>query len=179
MKKRTAWGIAAVVVLALALGGLGGYLAAVSTTNRSAAAQIAQLTDGKPHIVSATTLSEVSPLIGVAYWAGERPNTKLALTVTQSTIYVRYLAPDAAANSTKPTLTIATYRDIDGYESLAAQSGSAHAQSGAVIAVKASDPLSTYFAFPNSTFQVEVFSPASGESTKMVNNGAVTPIVSR
>ncbi len=179
MKKRTVFGITAVVILALVLGALGGYLAATTTTNQSAAAQVTQLSDGKPHIVSPSTLTQLAPVIGVAYWAGERPDTKIALTVTESTIYVRYLSPSAAADSAKPALTVATYRDINGYESLAAQSTASQAQSGAVIAVKDSDPLSTYFAFPSSTFEVEVYSPMSGESTKLVNDGSITPIASR
>lgn len=179
MKKRTVLGIAAVVILALALGALGGYVAAVATTNQSATAQVAQLSDGKPHIVSSSTLAQLAPVIGVAYWAGERPDTKIALTVTESTIYVRYVSPTAAADSAKPALTVATYRNIDGYASLAAQTTASHAQSGAVIAVKGSDPLSTYFAFPSSTFEVEVYSPMSGESTKLVNNGSITPVASR
>ncbi|WP_426624914.1 hypothetical protein ACPPVW_02150 [Leifsonia sp. McL0607] len=179
MKKRTAFGVAIVVILALALGALGGYLAAQSTTNQSTTAQVTQLSDGKPHIVSASTLTHLAPIIGIAYWAGERPDSKIALTVTESTIYVRYLRPTAAADSAKPTLTVATYRNIDGFGSLTAQSTASHAQSGAVIAVKATDPLSTYFAFPSSTFEVEVYSPMSGESTKLVNNGSVTPITAR
>lgn len=179
MKKRSILAVVAVVVLALGLGALGGYVAALAAPGNRAVDQLSGFRDSKPHIVSATTLSQLAPVIGTSYWAGQRPDTEIALTVTQAAIYVRYLPASAAPDSKKPVLTVATYRDLDGYGALTSQAAAVKARSGAIIAATASDPLSTYFAFPNSTFEVEVYSPMSGESRKLVNDGSVTPVPSR
>lgn len=169
------------IALLVIVAGVGGWLlrgsdggsAATTTTPVASGVKV-----GVPTIVSTTELEKIAADHYPVYWAGERPGTKIEVTLTsKDAVFVRYLPKSADAGEKKQYLTIGTYGDIDGYAALtAAKKKVAHVvtgQNGAVIAVFKSRPTSTYFSFENAGFQVEVFSPKRGESKKLTDDGTI------
>lgn len=129
-----------------------------------------------PRLVTAEELAAVATDRGPVYWAGEREGQVIELTLGTSATFVRYLAPEAEVGADEPALTVATYRDIDGFGSLEGSESTVMAQSGAIIYAPADNPESVYFAFPGATFQVEVFSPVPDEAATLTDDGAVRPV---
>ncbi|OLT38639.1 hypothetical protein BJF85_07955 [Saccharomonospora sp. CUA-673] len=133
---------------------------------------------GVPKIVSAEELEEFASKHYPVYWAGERPDSELEVTLTtKNAIFVRYLPEGTEAGSDDQHLTIATYGDIDGYDALSNADEEvadvAEAQGGAIIATFNERPRSTYFSFQNAGFQVEVFSPQEGQSKTLTDEGEI------
>lgn len=165
------------VVVLLVAAGIGGYLLggdgdADETTAKD------EIRVGVPVIVSVAELEQFAGDHEQVYWAGERPGTHIELTLTaRNGIFVRYLPVDVKAGAKGEYLTVATYSAVEGYRNLASAKKSAadvtRTQSGAVVAVFKKQPLSTYFAFPDGAFQIEVYSPVKGESEKLVSDGTV------
>lgn len=169
-------GVVAVLLL-IAAAGVGGWLlgrhhGAGNTTVAGG------LKPGVPKILTAAQVRQLGAEDGPLYWVGERPGTKLEVTLTsRGGTYIRYLPDDAEVGTKQPYLTIGTYDAIDGYSGLAAAKKSdaevVQGSNGAVIATFKSTPNSTYFAFPNGSFQVEVFSPNAGEARDLTDKGTV------
>ena len=92
-------------------------------------------------------------------------------------IYIRYLPEGVEAGSEDLFLTVGTYDLLEGYDALTSASKSKAdvvvSESGAAIATFKAAPLSTYFAFPDGTFQVEVFSPKKREARDLTESGAI------
>ena len=174
---RITW--ASIAALALLAAGAGAGYAISANTNPTPSEWITEVADGEAHIVTSADLHRLAPLLGTVYWAGERDDMKFELTVMPAAITIRYLPVATDAGSGDEALTVATYRDTAGYDSLQnLDEGVAvsEATSGAIIAVPDANPLSTYFAFPGAAFQVEVFSPEAGESYELVSDGEIAPI---
>lgn len=177
------------VALLVAIAGVGGWLLQRGSTGASeasdpgssnvhTAAVTGGIEVGVPTIVTAAQLKQFASDHYPMYWAGNRPDTQIELTVTsKDAIFVRYLPKDAKAGGQRPYLTVATYGDIDGYTALTAAkkrvASVVQGQNGAVIAVFNSRPNSTYFSFKNAGFQVEVFSPKKGESKRLTDDGSI------
>jgi len=133
-----------------------------------------------PRIVTEDELRSFGALNGPVYWAGPQDDVEYELTITDSgTFYVRYLTGGAAAGDTTDRfLSVATYPNIDGYDNLVqagAEDGatSTLTDGGALIVSTTLAPLSTYFSFEGLGFQVEVYSPKTGESLSLVEAGTV------
>lgn len=133
-----------------------------------------------PAIVTEDELRTFGAANGPVYWAGPKDGVEYELTITESgTFYVRYLTDGAAAGDTSNDfLSVATYPNIDGYDNLVqagAQDDAASTltDSGALIVTTSAAPLSTYFSFEGMGFQVEVYSPDSGGSLALVEDGTV------
>jgi hypothetical protein len=122
--------------------------------------------DGKSQKQSASSASAVSEqtLRGLRgtlgrpiYWAGPRSGTTYELTQTKAgRVYIRYLPKGVEVGTSKPYLTVATYRVKDAVaatERAARQSGSVRVQAGdgAVAFYRRSRPTTNvYLAFPGS-----------------------------
>lgn len=168
-------GIGVVLLLAVGLGG--GWLLWGDGDDDSPRAKD-EIRVGEPVIVSVAELTEFAGDHEQVYWAGERAGTHIELTLTaRNGIFVRYLPEKVKAGAEGKYLTVGTYSAVDGYKNLVSAKKSAakvtRTQSGAVVAVFKKQPLSTYFAFPDGAFQIEVFSPTEGESEKLVSDGTV------
>jgi hypothetical protein len=173
--------------LVLALGVTGGLVGCTDdppTTDATSnapteATDAVPVPEGVPTIVTPAELVTFATSRGLVYWAGEVPDHSIELTAGSTATYVRYLPEDAIAASADPALTIATYPDVDGYAALEQLDGTATtvAGSGALIYTPESAPQSVYFAFPGSTFQVEVYSPTEGQALELTNDGSVRPVV--
>jgi hypothetical protein len=133
-----------------------------------------------PRIVSEAELREFGAINGPVYWAGPKDNVQYELTITNAgTFYLRYLPEGTAVGDPGENfLSVATYPNIDGYDNLV-QAGAREGatavltEGGALIVATPEAPLSTYFSFEGSTFQVEVFSPDEGASMELVKAGTV------
>lgn len=179
----------ATTALVLTLGVVGGLAActgdppttdAPSTAAPTESAGTVPLAPGVPTIVTPAELVTYATARGLVYWAGEVPDHHIELTAGSAATYVRYLPEDTMAGSDEPALTVATYPDVDGYTALQQLDGDATttvAASGALIYTPESAPASVYFAFPGSTFQVEVYSPTEGQALELTNDGSVRPVV--
>lgn len=173
--------LGSLIALLVVAAGAGGWLLRGNDDESSAASSDAgySIKVGVPTILSPSELKSFAGDHAPVYWAGERPDTKLEVTLTsKNAIFVRYLPDDEKAGSSKQYLTVGTYDSIDGYAALSAARKNvatvAQAQQGAVIAVFKNRPLSTYFSFRNGGFQVEVFSPRPGESKQLTDDGTIT-----
>jgi hypothetical protein len=135
---------------------------------------------GVPRIVSEKELRAFGVKNGPIYWAGTQSNMQYELTQTANgSVFIRYLPAGASAGDVQRNfLSVATYPIVDGYAQLVQASTAKNAtadetQSGALVVTYSSASNSTYFSFPASNFQVEVFSPAAGESKKLVDAGTI------
>ncbi len=158
---------------------VGWWFGGTSASSADAQGIAPGITVDQPVIVSEEQLLEVANAHYPLYWAGERPDTDIELTVTSAGgAFVRYLPDGATAGADSEYLTVGTYYAVDGYSSLAAVDPStaeiSEAQSGAVMVTFNSDPKSTYFSFPRAAFQVEVFSPTADEASTLVGDGSIT-----
>lgn len=166
------------VVVLLIAAGFGGWLLGNGGDDDEKSAAKDEIRVGVPVIVSPAELKEFAGDHEQVYWAGERSGTHIELTLTaRNGIFVRYLPENVKAGSKGTYLTVATYSAVEGYQNLVSAKKSAaevtRTQSGAVVAVFKKQPLSTYFAFPDGAFQIEVYSPTKGESEKLVSDGTV------
>ena len=147
--------------------------AGVDAASESAAGDVA------PRIVSEGELRAYGDRNGPVYWAGAASGRQYELTASAAgTVYVRYLPEGVAAGSPETFLTVATYHQPGAGSMLGAAAveqgtSSWTTGSGALVAVRASSPSSTWFSFPGAAFQVEAFSPVEGESRGLVVDGAV------
>lgn len=175
--------VGVLLLLLLAGVGVGGWLIGRDdddhkTMKDASVAGVIGLKPGVPKLVTIDELKDLGAEQGPIYWAGPRKGTKLEVTVTtQGGTYVRYLPEDAEVGTKDLYLTIGTYDSINGYNALAAakkkDADVEVSKSGAVIATFKSAPKSTYFSFPEATFQVEVFSPKDKEARELTESGAI------
>lgn len=142
------------------------------------------LEPGVPTIVAESELTSLSADVGPVYWAGPREDVQYEVTATgDGSTFIRYLPTDVEAGSDDQFLTVGTYSAIDGYTALSSANEDdadvIKTDSGAVVVTFAEAPLSTYFAFPAGSFQVEVFSPEEGESRELTESGAIGLVSAR
>lgn len=117
------------------------------------------------------------------YWAGPQANRRYEVTRTaDGRIYIRYLTPKGAVGSPQTRfLTVGTYPGSNAYGALRTvgrRKGSlqVRTQSGALVVWATANPKSVYFAFPQTSFQVEVYSPARGRARSLVLGGQVSRV---
>lgn len=179
-KGRSVGLLALVAAIALIVGGLAGFLLwgiPSSTTARQDA-----LPDiDKPTIVTEAQLKKLSAYLGPIYWAGADTDSRYEFTLAAGgAVYVRYLPSSAQTGTKNEYLTVATYRSSGGpVEDFSTVDGAIKATSGALILQKPEAPKSAYFSFPGANFQVEVFSPKTGEALDLVESGTVTLVSSQ
>jgi hypothetical protein len=117
------------------------------------------------------------------YWAGERPNQKYELTISdQGNVFIRYLDPSTPIGSRRvASLTIGTYPVPNAYAALqkaAAKPGAKTDQTadGGLVVTNSSNPQSVYIAFPGSNHQIEVYDPDPKTALSLATSGAIVPI---
>ena len=119
------------------------------------------------------------------YWAGQRSNTRLELTVSSDgNVFVRYLDPNTPIGSRQvASLTIGTYPVGDGYaatQRVAGRPGSRTARTpdGGLVVTNTNVPTSTYIAYRGSSVQIEVYDPNPAEGFRLATSGDVVQIPS-
>jgi hypothetical protein len=117
------------------------------------------------------------------YWAGERPNQKYELTISdRGNIYVRYLDPNTPIGSRQvASLTIGTYPVPDAYAALqktAAKPGAKTDQTpdGGFVVTNSNNPQSVYIAYQGSDHQIEVYDPDPKTAMALATSGAIVPV---
>lgn len=141
--------------------------------------------EGGPQIVEAGEISARAAELGrPIYWAGERDGARYELSESQSgRVYVRYLDEDAepGERSTK-FLTIGTYPSKNAVAALRkAANGQPDAElargdDGATVLINPKTPGSVHIAYPDSDWQIEVYSPDIEEGLRLVKEGEVKPL---
>lgn len=116
------------------------------------------------------------------YWAGPDPDVTYELRRTpERWFYVRYVPRDAPPDSTGPYLTVGTYPVADAF---AAVQGLARAEGaepieldgGGLAVANERFPRSVYLAYPDTSYQVEVFAPSLDEARDLVTSGRIVPV---
>ncbi len=117
-------------------------------------------------IVSAEQLLAATKGLGFPiYWNGDMQGTKIELTVlTEGKVFVRYLPKDAAAGSTNPYFTVASYYDSGAFgkvQNLGASAGAKYIKykGGAVAASASNSDSNIYFAFDGNPVLYDLYSP--------------------
>jgi hypothetical protein len=187
-------GVGAVVALALAAGLLAWVLIDRSDDADSAAptttgAAAAPLESTPAETVSQPTLQTIAGLRAAAaispnpiYWAGARAGTRLEVSQSSGgTVFVRYLPNGTAAGALEPHLTVATYNRPDGYAEVQSAAKNEGSQSfevdgGGLAVYNSESPTNVHLAFPDSSYQIEVFAPEEGLALRLVENGKIKPV---
>ncbi len=145
------------------------------------ASRATSVQNGVPTVLSEVDLRAFGRAQGrPVYWAGPLPNRRYELTHTRGgRYYVRYLTPKADVGDAQPRfLTVGTYPGTKAYRALETvgkreNSVSIKTRSGALVVYDEERPTSVYFAFPNQTFQVEVYDPRGTRARRFVLDGKV------
>ena len=117
------------------------------------------------------------------YWAGPQPKAKYELTqVTDGRIYIRYLPKGVKIGDTHANyLIVATYPVPNAYKAVQ----TAAKENGAVtfrlprkgLAVyNRNAATNVYFAYPGTSYQVEVFDPDPQVVRRLVRSGKIRPV---
>jgi hypothetical protein len=129
---------------------------------------------------SAQDLKAFAAAIGhPIYWAGPKAGNTYELTQTSNgRVYVRYLPPGVRVGINKPYLTIVTYPYPHALAALKAlkQRGAIQLDNGGLALVDSAYPKSIHLAYPDSDYQVEVFSPSPARSRQVVVSGQVAAL---
>ncbi|MFN0153599.1 MAG: hypothetical protein ACKVUT_04405 [Gaiella sp.] len=120
---------------------------------------------------------------GPIYWAGPRAMTTYEVTrIAGGRTFVRYLPRGAEPGDPDPKyLTVATYPEPDAMASIKAASSREGAATlelpgGGLAVYDAARPTSVFVAFPDTPFQIEVYSPKPAEARALVRRGRIVPI---
>ena len=135
-----------------------------------------------PTETSAQALRELAKRQTI-YWAGERPGTKLELTVTSTgNVFVRYLDKATPIGSKKQDfLTVGTYPASGALALLQHEAARTNAvtrqlNGGGLVMVSKSQPQSVYLAYAGTNYQVEVYDPSAKRALDLILSGAVEPV---
>lgn len=134
-----------------------------------------------PDPVSASELAALAESLGQpVYWAGPQGATQFDLT-RQGTERIVVTYPPANGGSQGGSLTVGTYRldDAEGAIRRAAEADTAklHRLPGRGLAVSDSArPTNVYFAYPDASYQVEVFDPKPGRALRLVLGREIKPV---
>lgn len=135
-----------------------------------------------PVEISPEALSELASQQTI-YWAGEMPDTKLELTVTNTgNVFVRYL-DEAAPIGTEERdfLTVGTYPARAALELLQQEAVKTDAvteelTAGGLVMVSKDQPQSVYLAYPGTNYQVEVYDPSAERALDLVLSAGIEPV---
>jgi hypothetical protein len=170
-------GVGAVVALGLVAAFLAWFLIVRANDDETSAAPTAPST-AVPEIASLADLRALADSGETFYWAGARSGTRVELTATDGTVFIRYLLPGEPADSTTPALTVATYPRANAFDEVSrAAEGEDATQlelpgGGLAVAGETGDT-NVHLAYPGQPYQVEVYSPRAGEALRLVANGTV------
>jgi hypothetical protein len=96
-------------------------------------------------------------------------------------VYIRYLPAGVAIGSSKPFLTIGTYRVRNAFAATDRSSRQADSvriplDRGGVAFYSTNSPTNVYFAYPGSDYQVEVYDPSPERARELVTSGRIRPV---
>ena len=117
------------------------------------------------------------------YWAGPTGADKFEWTeAADGKIYIRYLTGNAEAGDPRPLfLTVATYPVGNGKAAIAKAAKTpgnrtVDVPGGGTALISEGGSTSTYVAYPDSPYQIEVFDPDPARATDIVKSGRIQPV---
>jgi hypothetical protein len=116
------------------------------------------------------------------YWVGPRPNVTYELTQSpDGRTYLRYLPKGVAVGTSKPYLTVGTYRVANAFkvtQAVARKKGSVTipTRPGSIAFYSASRPTNVYVAYSGSNDQIEVYDPSATLAHQAVTRGQLQPL---
>jgi hypothetical protein len=172
-------GVAAVVAIGIAAGLLAWFLVGRSDDDSTSAAPTAP-SAGVPEIASLDDLRALADSGDTFYWAGVRSGTRIELTATDGTVFIRYLLPGQPAGTSAPVLTVATYPRANAFEEVSNVAEGENVTTidlprGGLAVVDETGGTNVHLAYPDAPYQAEVYSPRVGEARALVENGTIRP----
>ena len=133
---------------------------------------------------SAAQLKALAARLGhPIYWAGARPKTTYELTRTKSgRVYIRYLPPGVrVGDSSADHVTVGTYPQRNALAALKASAAKIKATpielpGGGIAYIDTKRPTSAYLAYPDAEAQVEVYTPDSKRTERLVTSRKIQPV---
>jgi hypothetical protein len=124
---------------------------------------------------------KVASLGRSVYWIGPRQGVTYEYTGNPNgNVYIRYLTRGAAVGSTDTYPTVGTYpmkKAFDVTKSNTSTPGVVRVKvAGGAAFYRESSPASVFIAFKGSDYQIEVYSPTSGQALAAVRSGEIKPI---
>src|SRR5262249_3759002 len=134
-----------------------------------------------PVALSATGLATLAHSVGQPiYWAGPRSHYLYELHRTpDGNVYIRYLPPGVNAGAPgSGYLTVATYPFKDAFKALEDVKGSQHVSlpRGGTALLSPTYKKSIHLAYPNVSYQVEVYDPSAARVLQLVRSGQIRPV---
>jgi hypothetical protein len=172
-------GVAAVVAIGIAAGVLAWLLIGGSDDESSTSAPTAP-SAAVPQIASLDDLRALADSGDTFYWAGVRSGTRIELTATDGTVFIRYLPPGQPASTSAPVLTVATYPRANAFEEVSNVSEGENVTTidlprGGLAVVDETGGTNVHLAYPDEPYQAEVYSPQVGLARTLVENGTIRP----
>jgi hypothetical protein len=135
---------------------------------------------GVPEIVSLDDLRALADSGETFYWAGVRNGTRIELTATDGTVFIRYLPPDQPAGTGEPVLTVATYPRANGFDEVSNAAAGENVTKielplGGLAVADNTTGTNVHLAYPDKPYQTEVYSPSAGLARRLVENGTIRP----
>jgi len=117
------------------------------------------------------------------YWAGPKSGFSYELTTTSTgRIFIRYLPGGVKAGDPRPDyLVVGTYAQPDSFADLT-QAGKRKGSvalaidNGGIALLSSKRPSNVYFAYPRTTYQVEVYAPSGDTARRLVLAGQIRPL---
>lgn len=176
-RRRVILGVGVIVWVGI-LAALLAWLLIVRPGDDSEAAPVSP--PGVPAVASVADLRALSDSGETFYWAGTRAGTRIELTATDGTVFVRYLPQGEPAGSSAPALTVATYPRANGFAEVSRAARAENVATidlpeGGLAVVDESTGTNVHLAYPDQPYQAEVYSPKAGLARTLVENGTIRP----
>ena len=168
-------GLGALLTLALAVGVI--VWVFVGRNNKSSTPHVVSV---KPVALSASGLRTLSAVVRQPiYWAGPRKDYLYELKRTDNgNVYIRYLPPGVDAGAPGNNyLVVVTYPAPGAFAALEKEAGGrgVRVAGGGLALVDQKTHKSVHVAFPNVSYEAEVFDPSPAQALALVRSGQVRP----
>ena len=139
---------------------------------------------GKVALTENELIDAVKKLGVDVYWAGPVDGAKYTLSApAEGQVYLRYLPNGDGLTDTKPNyVVIATYTTADAFTATQAAGNQSNGvtfinNQGAAVYYNKDVPTNVYVAYPNLTYQIEVFSPIAATALDIASKQGALKLV--
>ena len=174
------------MLVAFIVGSLFTYGVTKNTTPTSVAST-SRFTDviaGKVALTENELIDAVKKLGVDVYWAGPVDGAKYTLSApAEGQVYLRYLPNGDGLTDTKPNyVVIATYTTADAFTATQAAGNQSNGvtfinNQGAAVYYNKDVPTNVYVAYPNLSYQIEVFSPIAATALDIASKQGALKLV--
>jgi len=139
---------------------------------------------GKVALTESELIDAVKKLGVDVYWAGPVDGAKYTLSApAEGQVYLRYLPNGDGLTDTKPNyVVIATYTTADAFTATQAAGNQSNGvtfinNQGAAVYYNKDVPTNVYVAYPNLSYQIEVFSPIAATALDIASKQGALKLV--